>query len=75
MSTPSASEESLALRLSDTQLDEIMRLCKPLALQCRDALLRIRTIIKDNHLLPYPQDAADYPGNGCWRDGQALVYW
>ena len=41
MSTPSASEESLALRLSDTQLDEIMRLCQPLALHCRDALLRI----------------------------------
>jgi hypothetical protein len=31
----------LALRLSDTQLDEIMRLCQPLALHCRDALLRI----------------------------------
>jgi hypothetical protein len=28
---------SLALRLSDTQLDEIMRLCQPLALHCRDA--------------------------------------
>jgi hypothetical protein len=41
MSNPSASEESLALRLSDTQLDEIMRLCRPLALHCRDALLRI----------------------------------
>jgi hypothetical protein len=37
----SASEESLALRLSDTQLDDIMRLCRPLALPCRDALLRI----------------------------------
>jgi hypothetical protein len=36
-----ASEESLALRLSDIQLDEIMRLCQPLALHCRDALLRI----------------------------------
>jgi hypothetical protein len=34
-------EESLPLRLSDTQLDEIMRLCQPLALHCRDALLRI----------------------------------
>jgi hypothetical protein len=34
-------EELLALRLSDTQLDEIMRLCQPLALHCRDALLRI----------------------------------
>jgi hypothetical protein len=34
-------EESLPLRLSDTQLDEIMRLCQPLALSCRDALLRI----------------------------------
>jgi hypothetical protein len=32
MSTPSASEESLAFRLSDLQLDEIMRLCQPLAL-------------------------------------------
>jgi hypothetical protein len=31
----------LALRLSDSQLDEIMRLCQPLALHCRDALLRI----------------------------------
>jgi hypothetical protein len=31
----------LALQLSDTQLDEIMRLCQPLALHCRDALLRI----------------------------------
>jgi hypothetical protein len=41
MSNPSASEERLALRLSDTQLDEIMRLCRPLALPCRDALLRI----------------------------------
>jgi hypothetical protein len=40
-STPSASEEPLALRLSDTQLDEIMRLCQPLDLHCRDALLRI----------------------------------
>ena len=33
--------KTLALRLSDTQLDEIMRLCRPLALHCRDALLRI----------------------------------
>ena len=41
MSTPAASEESLALRLSDTQLDAVMRLCQPLALHCRDALLRI----------------------------------
>jgi hypothetical protein len=41
MSNPSASEEPLALRLSDTQLDEIMRLAQPLALHCRDALLRI----------------------------------
>ena len=40
MSTPSASEESLAFRLSD-QLDEIMRLCQPLDPPCRDALLRI----------------------------------
>jgi hypothetical protein len=31
----------LALRLSDTQLDDIMRLCRPLDLPCRDALLRI----------------------------------
>src|SRR6266568_3870148 len=37
----SPSEQSLALRLSDAQLDEIMRLCQPLALKCRDALLRI----------------------------------
>jgi hypothetical protein len=41
MSTPAASEESLVLRLSDTQLDAVMRLCQPLALHCRDALLRI----------------------------------
>jgi hypothetical protein len=34
-------KKTLALRLSDTQLDEIMRLCQPLALHCRDALLRI----------------------------------
>jgi hypothetical protein len=34
-------EESIALRLSDTQLDGLMRLCQPLALPCRDALLRI----------------------------------
>jgi hypothetical protein len=38
---PRPSEESLALRLSDTQLDGLMRLCRPLALHCRDALLRI----------------------------------
>jgi hypothetical protein len=37
----SASEQSLALRLSDTQLGEVMRLCQPLAPRCRDALLRI----------------------------------
>jgi hypothetical protein len=36
-----SSEESLALRLSDSQLDGLMRLCRPLALHCRDALLRI----------------------------------
>ena len=42
MSTPSASEEPLALRLSDTQLDDIMRLAQPLALHCRDALLHPR---------------------------------
>ena len=42
MSTPAAaSDEALAFRLSDIQLDEIMRLCQPLAPQCRDALLRI----------------------------------
>jgi hypothetical protein len=41
MSNPAASEEPLALRLSDAQLDEIMRLAQPLALHCRDALLRI----------------------------------
>jgi hypothetical protein len=34
-------EESLALRLSDAQLDDMMRLCRPLDLPCRDALLRI----------------------------------
>jgi hypothetical protein len=34
-------EELLALRLSDTQLDGLMRLCQPLAPHCRDALLRI----------------------------------
>jgi hypothetical protein len=39
--SPAASEESLALRLSDRQLDELMRLCQPLALPCRDAMLRI----------------------------------
>jgi hypothetical protein len=37
----SSSEESLVLRLSDDQLTELMRLCRPLALPCRDALLRI----------------------------------
>jgi hypothetical protein len=37
----SASEESLALRLTDDQLTEVMRLAQPLALPCRDALLRI----------------------------------
>jgi hypothetical protein len=31
----------LALRLSDAQLDGLMRLCQPLAPHCRDALLRI----------------------------------
>jgi hypothetical protein len=31
----------LALRLSDSQLDAVMRLCRPLAPRCRDALLRI----------------------------------
>jgi hypothetical protein len=36
-----SSDGSLALRLSDTQLDEIMRLAQPLALHCRDAMLRI----------------------------------
>jgi hypothetical protein len=36
-----SSEERLALRLSDDQLDEVMRLCQPLAPHCRDALLRI----------------------------------
>jgi hypothetical protein len=41
MSNPSASEEPLALPLSDTQLDEIMLLFHPLALHCCDALLRI----------------------------------
>jgi len=35
------SEDSLAFRLSDLQLDELMRLCQPLAPRCRDALLRI----------------------------------
>jgi hypothetical protein len=43
-SNPSAngpSEESLALRLSDAQLDDMMRLCQPLTPPCRDALLRI----------------------------------
>jgi hypothetical protein len=29
------------LALSDSQLDEIMRLSRPLTLHCRDALLRI----------------------------------
>jgi hypothetical protein len=46
VSKPSAyglpqTEEALALRLSDSQLDEILRLCRPLAPPCRDALLRI----------------------------------
>jgi hypothetical protein len=36
-----SSDGSLALRLTDDQLTEIMRLCRPLALPCRDALLRI----------------------------------
>jgi hypothetical protein len=39
--SPAASEERLALRLSDTQLADVMRLCQPLAPHCRDALLRI----------------------------------
>jgi hypothetical protein len=29
------------LALSDSQLDEVMRLCRPLTPRCRDALLRI----------------------------------
>jgi hypothetical protein len=41
MSTPAAAEETLALRLTDEQLAGVMRLCRPLALHCRDALLRI----------------------------------
>ena len=36
-----SSDGSLALRLTDDQLAEVMRLCQPLALHCRDALLRI----------------------------------
>jgi hypothetical protein len=40
-SAPDRGDGSLALRLTDDQLDEIMRLCQPLALHCRDALLRI----------------------------------
>jgi hypothetical protein len=36
-----SSDGSLALRLSDTQLDEVMRLCQPLVPHCRDVLLRI----------------------------------
>jgi hypothetical protein len=36
-----SSEERLALRLSDDQLTEVMRLCQPLVPPCRDALLRI----------------------------------
>jgi hypothetical protein len=36
-----SSDGSLALRLTDAQLTEVMRLCQPLALHCRDALLRI----------------------------------
>jgi hypothetical protein len=34
-------EKSLALQLSDAQLSDVMRLATPLALHCRDALLRI----------------------------------
>src|SRR6266508_2160611 len=41
MPKPSPSEEPLALRLSDSQLDDVMRLAQPLPLHCRDALLRI----------------------------------
>jgi hypothetical protein len=41
MPKPSPSEESLALRLTDAQLQEIMCLSQPLPLHCRDALLRI----------------------------------
>jgi hypothetical protein len=66
MSTPAASEESLALRLSDTQLDAVMRLCQPLALHCRDALLRILAMIRSRD--PFCQacdaetcDACDLP--------------
>ena len=36
-----SSDGSLALRLSDDQLSEVMHLCRPLALPCRNALLRI----------------------------------
>jgi hypothetical protein len=36
-----SSDGSLALRLTDDQLTKVMRLCQPLALPCRDALLRI----------------------------------
>jgi hypothetical protein len=39
--TVSDHPEPLALRLSDSQLDDVMRLCRPLAPRCRDALLRI----------------------------------
>jgi hypothetical protein len=42
-SSPTVSDhpEPHALQLSDTQLSDLMRLCGPLAPQCRDALLRI----------------------------------
>jgi hypothetical protein len=36
-----SSDGSLALRLTDDQLTEVMRLCAPLLPRCRDALLRI----------------------------------
>jgi hypothetical protein len=36
-----SSDGSLALRLTDDQLTEVMRLCRPLTPPCRDALLRI----------------------------------
>jgi hypothetical protein len=32
---------ALALRLNDAQLDAVMKLCRPLAPHCRDALLQI----------------------------------
>jgi hypothetical protein len=59
-------EESLALRLSDAQLDEIMRLCRPLDLPCRDVPLRILA-----HELRGRHDVGHGSGNGTGLRGDS----